>query len=145
MPFSPGEQVHVEALGTGVVREVRNRGRYLVELKGRSVVAEESQLSRVAARTRVAKSPPAGTDGFEPRPNAPTSIDLHGMTVEEALAAVDSFVNDAVLGGHPEVRIIHGRSGGRIRSAVHKRLNELPVVRAFRIDPSNPGVTVVRF
>ncbi len=67
------------------------------------------------------------------------------MTVEEALGTVDSFVNDAVLGGHPEVRIIHGRSGGRIKSAVHKRLNELPVVRAFRLDPSNPGVTIVEF
>ena len=32
MAFAPGDEVHVAALGKGVVREVRNGGRYLVEL-----------------------------------------------------------------------------------------------------------------
>jgi dsDNA-specific endonuclease/ATPase MutS2 len=43
------------------------------------------------------------------------------------------------------VRFIHGRSGGRIRSALHRHLRAFPSVRAFRLDPTNEGVTIVQF
>lgn len=61
----------------------------------------------------------------------------------EAAAAVDAFLNDAMLAGHSEVRIIHGISGGRVKSAVHARLKGVSAVRAFRVDPANAGVTIV--
>jgi DNA mismatch repair protein MutS2 len=143
MAFSPGDEVHVAGLGKGVVREVRNGGRYLVELKARSIVADEAQLSRVTTGKRTSPSSPSAPQPRPPRGNVPTSLDLHGKTVEEALAAVDEFLNDALLSGHAEIRLIHGRSGGRVKSGVHKRLKELPVVRAFRLDPGNAGVTIV--
>ena len=141
MPFSPGDEVHVAGLGKGVVREARNVGRYLVELKGRSVVADESQLTATEHRKRARA--PAETSTRPALGNVPTSLDLHGMTVEEALSAVDAFVNDALLAGHAEIRLIHGKSGGRIKSAVHGRLKQLHVVRASRVDPANAGVTIV--
>ncbi len=65
------------------------------------------------------------------------------MTVDEALARVEGVISDALLADETEVRLIHGRSGGRIRGALHRRLRELPSVRAFRLDPHNPGVTIV--
>ena len=148
MTFAPGDEVHVAALGKGVVREVRNGGRYLVELKGRAIVAAEGQLSPVPRRKR-----PGAPGGCSSQTSVPdssgtashvaTSVDLHGMTVEEAVAALDAFLNDALLAGHTEVRVIHGRSGGRLRAAVHARLKQLPVVRAFRLAPANPGVTII--
>jgi dsDNA-specific endonuclease/ATPase MutS2 len=55
------------------------------------------------------------------------------------LAALDA----AMRAGHERLRIIHGRSGGRIRAAVHRQLREVPAVRAFRLDPANDGVTIV--
>lgn len=147
MTFAPGDEVHVAALGKGVVREVRNGGRYLVELKGRSIVAAEAQLSAVSPRKRGASSDAPASKTSAPdgpiRSYASTSLDLHGMTVEEAVAALDSFLNDAILAGHAEVRVIHGRSGGRLKAAAQARLKQLPVVRAFRLDPVNPGVTIV--
>jgi DNA mismatch repair protein MutS2 len=147
MKFIAGDEVHVASLGKGVVREVRNGGRYLVELKGRSIVAAETQLTAVSPRKQRSSSDgkastPSGPDPAT-RSYAATSLDLHGMTVEEAIAALDSFLNDALLAGHPEVRVIHGRSGGRLKAAVHARLKQLPVVRATRLDPANPGVTIV--
>jgi DNA mismatch repair protein MutS2 len=147
MAFAPGDEVHVAALGKGVVREVRNGGRYLVELKGRSIVAAEAQLGAVSPRKRQPSSdaPVSKTTGSDSptRSYARTSLDLHGMTVEEAVAALDAWLNDALLASHAEVRVIHGRSGGRLKAAVHARLKQLPVVRATRLDPANPGVTIV--
>ena len=148
MAFAPGDEVHVAALGKGIIREVRNGGRYLVELKGRSIVAVESQLTAVDQRRRrdkgVNPSPDSAT-APPTRSHVATSLDLHGMTVEEAVAALDGFLNDALLAGAAEVRVIHGRSGGRLKAAVHARVKQLAVARAVRVDPANAGVTIVSF
>ena len=144
MSFAPGDRVHIVRLGSGVVREVRNSGRYVVEIKGTTMIVEGGQMERLAERKG------RGTKSALPRPEADavatgaaSSLDLHGKTVEEAIAALDLFLNDAILGSLPEVRVIHGRSGGRLKAAVHRRLRDLPPVRAFRVDPKNPGVTLV--
>lgn len=148
MPFSPGDPVHVTSLGRAIVREVRNGGRYLVELKGRTILVTEAQLTAVEnpKRVRAIASPsvnPAPPPETPSRPHAPASIDLHGMTTDEAVAALDTFLNDALLASLDEVRIVHGRSGGRLKAAVHGRLRVLPSIRSFRIDRRNPGVTIV--
>ena len=150
--FVAGDRVHVATLGTGIVREARNGGRYLIELKGRSMVVAGSQLEpapalRAAKRPPPAKQHPSKTSAAAPGAVTSTpsrTLDLHGKTVLEALDALDCFLNDALLDGCDDVRVIHGRGGGRVKAAVHGRLAELSSVRAFRVDPTNPGVTVVR-
>ena len=70
-------------------------------------------------------------------------IDLHGLTVDEALERAQQALNEALLGDLAELRFIHGRSGGRIRAALHRHLRETPSVRNVRLDPRNEGVTIV--
>lgn len=144
MAFAPGDHVLVQSLGKGTVREVR-RGRYLVEIKGRSLLIDERQLSvvdtvRVKSSKTTAEKP---ADPEAPPSHTPDTLDLHGMTTAEAEGALAAFLNDAMLSGLAEVRVIHGRSGGRLKAVVHARLRLLPSVRAFRLDPRNPGVTIV--
>ena len=147
MEFSPGDSVHVAALGKGVVREVRNRRRYVVEIKGRSVLVAGDQLTpfeparRRSMRPGVAVAPVVEEDSAAGRTTR--SLDLHGKTVNEAIDALDEFLNMAILEGDAEVRVIHGRSGGRIKAAVHARLASIASIRGFRVDPRNPGVTIV--
>lgn len=148
MPFEIGDHVHVRSLGKGIVREVRKGGRCRVEIKGRSLLVDERQLSPVDDRKRrsTALSMDEQTASSLPsRSHAAASIDLHGMTTDEAVTAIDTFVSDAILAGLPGVRVIHGRSGGRVKGVVHSRLRSMTAVRAFRIDPTNPGVTIVVF
>jgi len=71
-------------------------------------------------------------------------VDFHGLTVEQALDRVLQALNKALLADLSELRLIHGRSGGRIRAALHRRLRETPSVRSFQLDPKNEGVTIVR-
>lgn len=146
MPFHPGDHVHVASLGKGIIREVRKGGRILVEIKGRFLLIDEKQLSPADPRKVRAKSvtaDPVGGYGGPSLPAAASSIDLHGMTTAEGASALDAFLNDAILAGLAEVRVIHGRSGGRLKAVVHGRLKLMPSVRGFRLDPSNPGVTLV--
>lgn len=146
MSFNPGDPVHVRALGKGTVREVRGNGRVVVEIKGRTLIVSVHELTPVEQKrsgtSDRARDVPADA-ALPTRGHAAASIDLHGMTTDEAVAALDAFVSDAMLAGLPDVRVIHGRSGGRLKAAVHARLKQIPSVRAFRLDPGNPGVTIV--
>ncbi len=137
-------------LGKGIVREVRNGRRVLVEVQGRAVVFAEQELSVLpgAKRARAARHTGPGTEAdLIPQSRragtVPAEVDLHGLTVEEALARAEDALNDALLADVAELRFIHGRSGGRIRGALHQRLRDIVSVRAFRLDPRNHGVTIV--
>ena len=147
MGFVAGDQVLVAHFGTGVVREVRNGGRYLVEVRGAAMVVTAIQLKPAAAlgprRRRRDEPPETSRRDLPSRTTAPSSLDLHGRTTAEAVVLLDEFLNEAMLAGLPEVRVIHGRSGGRVKAAVHARLKALRSVRWFRLDPANVGVTVV--
>lgn len=152
MLFAPGERVHLAGLGTGTVIAPRGADRYAIDIKGRVVIAFSRDLQRVASRRdRKAhtKARRAGDAGASETPAvvSPTSpsLDLHGKTTSEAIELVAAFVSDALVAGHGEVRIIHGRSGGRVKAAVHKHLRQLPTVAALRLDPRNPGATIVTF
>jgi DNA mismatch repair protein MutS2 len=145
-PFTPGDHVLVASLGKGIVREARRGGRYLVEIKGRSLIVQEDRLSPdetpKSRRAAVVNPEPLASVPRSSRSHSPTSVDLHGMTTNEAVSAVDEFLNDAMLAGHDELRIIHGRGAGRIKSAVHAHLKKIASVR-YRLDPRNPGATIV--
>jgi dsDNA-specific endonuclease/ATPase MutS2 len=145
--FKVGDSVQTR-FGKGVVRELRN-ARLVIDIRGRALVVEKSKVSVISStrkRSR-ADSPSASrpdTSGLEALPHgAPNTLDLHGLTVEEALARAEQALNDALLANLPELRLIHGRSGGRIRAALHRRLREIGSVREFKIDPRNEGVTIV--
>lgn len=145
MAFAPGDAIHVKAIGKGIVREVRNGGRYLVEVNGRSIVTTGDQLTVQETARKKKTIAPKRTSAVEERPAAAPSLDLHGLTVDEAVEAVAAFLNDALLTGAAEARIIHGRSGGRLKASVHAQLKRIASIRSFAVDPRNAGVTVVEF
>jgi DNA mismatch repair protein MutS2 len=121
----------------------------MVDVQRRAMVVTEREISMVAHVTKRSGAPQSSEHASErTRPKresrtASREIDLHGLTVEEALDRVELALNDALLADLSEVRFIHGRSGGRIRAALHRRLRDTPSVRGFRLDPRNEGVTLV--
>jgi dsDNA-specific endonuclease/ATPase MutS2 len=141
--FTVGDDVQTPH-GKGVVREVRNGGRLLVQVQQRAVIVAETAVTRLGATPRARSAPRHEASAAPPR-DAPAEVDLHGLTVEEAVPRIDAALDAALRAGHAELRVIHGRSGGRLRGALHVRLREIPAVRGFRLDPRNPGVTVVSF
>lgn len=149
MSYRPGDRVHLRGLGTGVVREARGSNRYAVDIKGRIVVAGGNDLETADAASRGnrrRRNDAVGTTapGDEASGHGP-ALDLHGKTADEAREALETFVNAALLAGHHTVHVIHGRSGGRLKTVVHQYLRRVATVAAFRLDPRNPGVTIVTF
>jgi DNA mismatch repair protein MutS2 len=150
MPFSLGSRVILLALGKkqGVVVATGREGRYRVQVDNITVSCREEDLaasSEEGRRAKKAKSQatPARRGSDE---RAPASrIDLHGMTVEEAIARVVEEIDLALRRGADRIEVVHGKGSGRIRGALHRKLAEVPVVATFRPDPRNPGVTWVYF
>ncbi len=60
-------------------------------------------------------------------------IDLHGLTVDEALPKLDSFLHSAFRAGYYEVRIVHGKGSGILRREVDRYLSNHPLVRSHRL------------
>lgn len=137
------------ALGKGVVREVRRHGRVLVEVKGRPLEVEAASVTRLEApspkskRRRPSSIPDAASTIEVGASRDVLEVDLHGLTVDAALARIEEVINDALLGDRAQIRFIHGQTGGRIRGALQQRLRAISTVRAFHLDPRNPGVTIV--
>jgi len=67
-------------------------------------------------------------------------IHLLGCTVEEALARLDKYLDDAILAGRKSIRVVHGKGTGALRRAVREFLTENPRVVSLRPgDPSEGG------
>ncbi len=77
-----------------------------------------------------------------------TEINLLGRTVDEALAELDKYLDDAYLAHLPSVRVVHGKGTGALRSAIHNHLKRLKYVKDFRLGEfgeGDAGVTIVTF
>lgn len=84
---------------------------------------------------------------IEPVRQVKTEINLLGMTVSEAIQEVDSFIDQAVLGGLDEVKIIHGIGTGKLKEGIRNHLRGMKNVLEFRsgvYGEGEAGVTIVK-
>ena len=75
-------------------------------------------------------------------------INLLGKTVDEAVAELDKYLDDAYLAHLPSVRIVHGKGTGALRKGVHQYLRRQKHVKSFRLGEfgeGDAGVTIVEF
>ncbi len=85
-------------------------------------------------------STPGGKAGVHPE------LDLHALTVDEALPIIHGYLNDACLAGLKEVRIVHGKGTGALRQVVMRELKSHPLVKSFRVGnrfEGSTGATIV--
>ena len=75
--------------------------------------------------------------------SSPTRIDLHARKTDEARSLTEQFISDAIMAEHERIEIIHGLGTGKVKDTVHRLLSSLDVVKNYKIDPQNPGVTIV--
>ena len=77
-----------------------------------------------------------------------SEINLLGYTVDEAIAVLDKYLDDAYIAKIPQVRIVHGKGTGALRSGITSYLHGVPYIKEFRlgqIGEGAEGVTIVTF
>ena len=76
----------------------------------------------------------------------PGELNVIGLTVDEALAETDRYLDRAMMSGRSEVRIVHGKGSGALRSAIRKYLSSLSYIKGYRAaayGEGDSGATVV--
>jgi DNA mismatch repair protein MutS2 len=147
--FEVGRRVVVLSLGRkqGVIVDVGRGGRYRVQVENTTVSCHERDLAAPPepSRQRAPRDAHHAPIGDEAAAPIVPAIDLHGLTVDEALARVIAAIDAALQRGADRLQVVHGKGSGRIRDALHHHLTTLTVVASFRLDPRNPGVTWIYF
>ena len=107
-----------------------------LDLKGKP----QAPVSNLPAKQRgKTTAPRAESPGIE--------LDLRGQRADDALDALDSYMERAYLAGLPWVRIIHGKGTGKLRDVVRQALSQHPHVKSFeggKRGEGGDGVTVAK-
>jgi DNA mismatch repair protein MutS2 len=141
--FVPALQAEGVALG-----EADLDGRVRVRIGGATAVLTLAQLRREAGTTN-ASAASTGARALRQAPEipeVPREVDVRGLEPDEAIRAVERFLEDAVMGGVDRARIIHGKGKGILRERMKRWLKDQPLVKEFRLGElgeGGTGVTIV--
>lgn len=127
-----------------VISDVDKKGNVYIQLDGIKIKAPLAELERAGKKDK--KSVSVIKVNVEEKPIISSEIDLRGLRVEEARESVDRFIDESVLCGMKEIRIIHGKGTGALRKDLNEFLKSHHQVSQFRLgywNEGNTGVTVV--
>ena len=147
-PFEIGDAVRVRALNiVGRVAGASN-GVLQVEAGGKRLTVSEAGLERAEASDVTVGPAPKQRPRRDRRRAAAaealaSELRLLGATVDEALPAVEQYLERALGRGMSRVRIVHGIGTGRLREAITELLRRHPQVRRFHAGDAGGGSTVV--
>ncbi len=113
-----------------------------VNISDLEIIEEEKSKPKQAARTT------SGTMKLGKSLTIRPEINLLGKTVDEAIAELDKYLDDAYLSHINPVRIVHGKGTGALRKGVHSYLKRVKYVSSYRLGEfgeGDAGVTIVEF
>lgn len=109
-----------------------------------------NRLERMSTVQTVAKSAArratAGLDMNQKMLNFQSELDLRGLRTDEALSLVDSWIDEAILLGQKELRILHGKGNGILRTQIRIHLKKYRQVGRMvdeHADRGGAGITLV--
>ena len=143
-----GEKVIVRSLGIEAVVQAVEGDEVVLQAGAMRMRVHADDLRR-KAEPESPPAPRAAPPTPLPRAEAPSpgmQIDLRGQTAEDALDALDRYLEKAFLSGLPFVRVVHGKGTGALRTAIRQWLPGHPHVASFEHGQPNEGgegVTIV--
>ena len=151
--FKPGESVHVISLNVnGIVGSTPNsKGEVYVQmgiLRSLINIRDLELIDIPEITTPTLSKTGSGKIKMSKSLNVSPELNIIGKTVDEGIAILDKYLDDAYLSHIPQVTIIHGRGTGALRNAVQQHLKRLKYVKSYRVGgfgEGDHGVTIVEF
>ena len=146
-PLRLGAKVEVRSLGKkGIVQAIGENkaevqvGRLRVRAKLSDLVVQGEPVEEESAPAEEAEVKRSERRVVEHKHESPgVELDLRGQRAEEALTALERYIDQAYLARLPWVRIIHGKGTGKLRDVVRSALDSHPQVRTFQGGKPNEG------
>ena len=142
-PPPVGGRVRVENLGLEGTLVAIHGADAEIEARGKRLHVPADNLRIVQAPAAGGKVTVALTAAD---PGAPEELNVIGCRVDDALSRVEKYVDQALLGGPAQLRVIHGHGTGQLRRAIAGFLDEHPLVARFEAaapEHGGRGVTVI--
>ncbi len=146
-----GDTVELLKLGTKAsVIAIKKDGTYELQAGILKMTAKADEIYLLEEKnTSLKKSGRPAHSGREMKMQAMSQeVDLRGMDSIEAIAVLERYMDEAMRGNLPTVRIIHGKGTGTLRAAVHQSLKRNKYVKSFRLGlygEGEDGVTIAEF
>lgn len=149
-----GNTVHIKGTkSTGIIDSIQ--GKYAIVLLGdmrtkmplsklENDKSKTQETTQASVNTNIAKLTRKVID--EHKSGYRQEIDVRGMRGDEALLAVQRFIDDSILVGANNVRILHGKGNGILRQLIREYLSGIPNVTDYRdehVQLGGAGITVV--
>jgi DNA mismatch repair protein MutS2 len=152
-PIEIGDMVRIKGQDTvGEVTDFKGKDAEIRigQLSSKVKTSRLEKISRTAAKKLIKEKeqPKAmtGIDLNQKRADFSHNLDLRGKRAEEALNELDNYLDQAIMFGYNEVRIVHGKGNGILRDVIRKHLMSYPQVATAvdeHVERGGAGVTVV--
>ncbi len=152
-PLKPGDKVKIK--GSDLVGEITRVDKKEISVAVGSIISvlNKERVERISSNqysSAVKSSVKPAYDSYgmsERRLNFKPSIDIRGQRLDEAMDTVSRFVDDALMIGVGEVKILHGKGSGVLKEEIRKYLRTVPGVESCadeHIELGGAGITVVK-
>lgn len=152
--FEVGDRVRLVGQNTvGEVLEINEKS-VMVAFGNMITTLPHKRLEKISANEykKITKQQHASTSSYldqlaEKRRNFQLQLDVRGMRTQEALEKVADYIDDAIMLGISEVKILHGKGNGILRQMIRDYLKTVDMVANFydeHVDFGGAGITVVK-
>lgn len=133
---------------TGTVLSIKDK-QAIVQFGDLRSTVKLNQLVRsdqVEVNPVISKVRTMGVDVMRKQSNFESTLDVRGKRVEEVIPVLDQFIDDAILLGHSQLKIIHGKGEGILRKVIREHLRKIKEVASLadeHADRGGDGITYV--
>jgi DNA mismatch repair protein MutS2 len=147
--INEGDRVRIAGQhGSGIVLAIKGKNASVQfgELKSTVNVARLEKLSGSVEKEVGTKLRSTGINLYEKQAHFNATLDVRGKRAEEVIQLVDQFLDTAILLGHGELRILHGKGEGILRKVIREQLRkykEVASVSDEHVERGGDGITLV--
>ena len=148
-PIQEGDRVRIIGQdGSGTVIAIRDDTASVQfgELKSLVRLNKLEKVTGAMERESTARVRSSGINLYEKQANFNATLDVRGKRVDEVIPLLEQFLDTALLLGHGELRIIHGKGEGVLRKVIREHLRQIKQVASIQdehVERGGDGITIV--
>jgi DNA mismatch repair protein MutS2 len=144
-----GDKVRIHGqLGSGTILDIKGKTASVQfgDIKSSVDVAKLEKITGAVQKEIATKLRSIGINLYEKQANFNSTLDVRGMRVEEVIPVLHQFMDTAILLGHGELRILHGKGEGVLRKVIRDELRgyrEVASTADEHVERGGDGITIV--
>ena len=143
--FSIGSHVQIRGISeSGIIIDINKKSKKMtIEIDGKKITSKASEL---IPRNSNIKKPTKYIVNSKIELLQSSRLDLRGKRVDEAIIALDKFLDKAILSNLKIIDILHGKGTGALQDAIHTHLKNIKFIKNFNFAPieqGGAGITIV--